>query len=141
MSRTNAVRILAGATLAATMFAGTVLAGAGSAYAATNLNGHLESGEFGLYYNSGGLGCVRDSFYDDNTFVGDNFKDPSGVNCAGEGQTTNDNTASYWNRDAYQWEVDTDAYRSGIKGWIPAGYSGDASSNFKNEISSNYIDW
>jgi hypothetical protein len=141
MSRTNAVRFAAGATLAATMFAGTVLTGAGSAYAATGLDGRLESGELGLYYNSGGLGCVRDNFSDDNDFNGDNFKDPYNVNCAGEGQTTNDNTASYWNRDSFQWEVDTDPFRKGIKGWIPAGYSGDASSNFKNEISSALIDY
>ncbi|MFD0146559.1 MULTISPECIES: hypothetical protein [unclassified Streptomyces] len=125
------------AAVAAVAMGGFLLGTAGTASAAYDKDGKLESGEFGLYYNSGLVGCVFDVAAD-NDFSNDYFKAPSG-SCNGKGQTTNDNTASYWNRSVFTQYVFTDWYKEGIQGSLPSGYSGDASSNFKNEISSTSI--
>ncbi|WP_326628722.1 MULTISPECIES: peptidase inhibitor family I36 protein [unclassified Streptomyces] len=124
----------AGAALAIAAAAGITLGTAGQALAAEK-NGVLDSGEIGLFYNSGQSGCVFDLAYADTNFSGDVFK---GGSCSGSGQSVNDNTASYWNQDVYTWWVYTDANAGGIEGSVPADYFGNASSNFKNEISSAY---
>ncbi|MFE2290925.1 peptidase inhibitor family I36 protein [Streptomyces sp. NPDC059452] len=101
--------------------------------AADSKNGVLETNEFGLYYNSGQLGCVFDVYDHDENFTNDKFKG----SCSGSGQSTNDNTASYWNRDSvFDYYVYTDANYRGSWGTIPGGYKGNASSTFKNKISS-----
>ncbi|MFD3945592.1 hypothetical protein [Streptomyces sp. NPDC058579] len=123
------------AAVAAVAVGGFLLGTAGTASAAIDKDGRLESGEFGLYYNSGLGGCVFDVAADNN-FADDYFK---GGSCSGNGQTTNDNTASYWNRSVFTQYVFTDWYKEGIQGSLPSGYSGDASSNFKNKISSTSI--
>ncbi|MBT2397063.1 peptidase inhibitor family I36 protein [Streptomyces sp. ISL-100] len=134
MSRSTVTRRLAGIALAATAATGLTLATAGTASAATHKNGVVESGEFGLYYNSDFGGCVFDLYVADSNFYDDKFIG----SCAGSGQSTNDNTASYWNRDVNTWYVYTDANRGGVRGSLPSGYSGNASATFKNEISSAY---
>ena len=129
----------AGAALAMAAAAGIALGAAGQAAADTGeKDGGLWSGEFGLFYNSGQAGCVFDLRYADVNFSGDAFKGYLGESCSGKGQSVNDNTASYWNIDTYTWWVYTDANAGGIEGSVPADYFGNASSNFKNEISSAY---
>ncbi|MER8231260.1 peptidase inhibitor family I36 protein [Streptomyces sp. NPDC094049] len=133
MQRTALRRVAATAVALAALGAGA-LATAGSASAATGKNGYLESGEFGLFYNSGQGGAVFDLFVSDDNFDDDWFPGPGN----GAGQKVNDNTASYWNADSLTWWVYTDAYAGGVEGSLPPGYVGDASSNFKNKISSAY---
>ncbi|MFD4761436.1 peptidase inhibitor family I36 protein [Streptomyces sp. NPDC058439] len=139
MTRSNVTRRLAGIALTATAITGLTLVTAGTATAATHKNGNVESGEFGLYYNSNYVGCVFDLLNSDANFSNDHFiSSTSASTCPGQGQTTNDNTASYWNRDVTAWDVYTDANRGGIRGSLPLGYYGNASVTFKNEISSAY---
>ncbi|MEV4427351.1 hypothetical protein AB0K23_18550 [Streptomyces sp. NPDC049602] len=127
---------LTGVALAATAMVGIGLVTAPSA-SALGKDGVLETYEFGLYYNSGQVGCVFDLFNYDTNFSGDTFWKASGT-CNGYGQSTNDNTASYYNRDTGTWWVYTDAGADGAEGYLPAGYKGDAGSTFKNKISSSY---
>ncbi|MFB9605460.1 hypothetical protein ACFFTQ_21045 [Streptomyces roseofulvus] len=129
-------RRLVGGVLAAVAVAGIGLATAPGA-AALNKDGSLEAYEFGLYYNSGQGGCVFDLAVSDWDFSNDTFWRPSGT-CYGYGQTTNDNTASYYNRDTGTWWVYTDADGDGAEGTLPPGYKGDASRTFKNQISSAF---
>lgn len=137
MMRTDRVIRKASAfAVAAVVMGGVVLGSAGSA-AASHADGILESGEIGLYYNSGQGGCVFDVYVYDNDFTDNRFKDPSSINCAGEGETTNDNTASYRNRWSGTYYVWTDVFREGIRGSIPGGYVGNATDNYKNKISSS----
>ncbi|MFF9849704.1 peptidase inhibitor family I36 protein [Streptomyces litmocidini] len=133
MQRTALRRVAATAIALAAIGAGA-LATAGSASAATGKNGYLESGELGLFYNSGQSGAVWDLYVADDNFDGDRFPGPG----AGAGESVNDNTASYWNADSLTWWVYTDAYAGGIEGSLPAGYIGNATTNFKNRISSAY---
>ncbi|MFI9150752.1 peptidase inhibitor family I36 protein [Streptomyces sp. NPDC053367] len=105
---------------------------AGPASALTEKNGLLTQYEMGFYYNSDQGGCVFDIFYPDSNFSGDVFKG----SCAGSGQSVNNNAASYHNMDVSQWSVYTGSDYSGTVGYIPAGYAGNASSTFKNAISS-----
>ncbi|TPQ23773.1 hypothetical protein [Streptomyces sporangiiformans] len=127
-------RRIAALAVTAAAFGGFTLAATGSAAAApTPQNGTLENSEFGLYYNSGRVGCVHDMMYDDKTFANNNFK---GSSCNGRGEVVNDNTASYRNRSLLDYQVWTDKDFDGAKGVIPSGYAGDASNTFKNEISS-----
>ncbi|MGW1158178.1 hypothetical protein ACWD5Q_17680 [Streptomyces sp. NPDC002513] len=143
MNRYSAARRAAGLAVAAAAIGGLTLTTAGTAAAAYNNDGNLESGEFGLYYNSGQSGCVFDLISGDRDFSDDHFKaGTSGGTCSGKGQTTNDNTASYRNRDTYTWYVWTDAYGGGVKGWLDPGYVGNASDTFKNKIScDSYYDF
>lgn len=92
----------------------------------------MENQEFGLFYNSGGLGCVFDLVGEDLNFNNDWFK----TGCNGAGKLVNDDTASYKNWDVYAWKVGTDANIDGNVGEIPSNYAGNASAKFKNEISS-----
>jgi hypothetical protein len=120
--------VATGAALAALV--GTGLATAGSASAAGK-NGVVESGEFGLYYSPNRGLPVFDLFVSDTDFSNDYFP----------GTTTraNDNTASYWNRDTLTWYVYTDANAGGNEGWLDPGYIGNASTTFRNRISSAYF--
>lgn len=138
MPRSTAMRRLTGIALAATAVSGLTLTTAGTAWAATNKNGNVESGELGLYYNSSRAGCVFDLLASDGNFSGDYFRSPTSTQCNGQGASTDNNTASYWNRDVTAWEVYTKAGRAGIEGYLPLGYYGNASVTFKNEISSAY---
>ncbi|MFI6898565.1 peptidase inhibitor family I36 protein [Streptomyces sp. NPDC050256] len=139
MPRSTAIRRLTGIALAATAVTGLALTTAGTASAATDENGNVESGEFGLYYNSNYAGCVFDLLDKDANFSNNYFRSStSSQTCPGQGQTTDDNTASYWNRDVTAWEVYTKPDRAGIEGYLPLGYYGNASATFKNEISSAF---
>ncbi|WP_309063864.1 hypothetical protein [Streptomyces sp.] len=123
---------LAAATVAT---AGIALTTAPGAAAFTVKNGYLETYEFGLYYNSNQAGCVFDIYDNEANFSGDNFKNVGG--CAGAGQTTNDNTASYRSKDdVHTYYVYTDANYWGTRGSLPPMHVGNASDTFKNEISS-----
>ncbi|MGW5774961.1 peptidase inhibitor family I36 protein [Streptomyces sp. NPDC003863] len=133
MQRTALRRVAATAIALAALGAGA-LATAGSASAATGKNGYLESGEFGLFYNSNQAGAVFDLYVSDANFDDDYFPGPGN----GAGQKVNDNTASYWNQDSNTWWVYTDAYAGGVEGSLPVGYYGNASTTFKNQISSAY---
>lgn len=113
---------------------GAVLLATAGSSVAEEKNGYLDDGEFGLYYNSNSGGCVFDLYASDWNFTYDLFKGPLG--CAGLNRVTNDDTASYRNRDVYTWKVGTDPNLGGLVGGLPPGYVGNASANFKNKISS-----
>lgn len=117
---------------AAAVSASALLMGTAGPAAAWARDGNLETHEFGLFYRTGNVGCVFDLAGEDRNFDDDTFR--SG--CDGAGARVNDNTESYWNRDAYRWKVGTDKNLGGNVGTLPAGYWGDASSTFKNKISS-----
>lgn len=139
MPRSTALRRLTGVALVATAITGLTLTTAGTAIAAGHKNGNIDSGEFGLYYNSNYAGCAFDLLYSDERFSDDRFiSSTSAQTCPGQGQTTDDNTASYWNRDVTTWDVYTNPVRGGIHGYIPLDYYGNASATYKNEISSAY---
>ncbi|MHA6760850.1 hypothetical protein [Streptacidiphilus sp. PAMC 29251] len=131
MSQRLTLRRLAATSLVLVAVGAGALATAGSASAATGKNGVLESGEFGLYYNSGEAGPVFDLFVADTNFQGEVFPSNHGIG-------VNDNTASYRNDDVNVWWVYTDASAGGSEGSLPVGYVGNASSGFKNKISSAY---
>ncbi|MFI8102214.1 peptidase inhibitor family I36 protein [Streptomyces sp. NPDC086023] len=132
MNRTLRRLASASVTAAALCAAALSTAAPASAYAK---DGYLEVEEFGLYYSTGGTGCVFDLSGSDNNFTDNKFRGPSG--CYGYGTTANDNTESYRNRDVVTWQVWTDVYYDGSLGYIPKGYGGDASLTFKNKISSS----
>ncbi|MFF4005860.1 hypothetical protein [Streptomyces sp. NPDC001717] len=111
---------------------GAILLGAAGPSAAYGKDGSLEVDEFGLFYSQNQSGCVFDLYGEDLNFNNDYFK----TGCAGGTSLVNDNTESYRNRDVYAWKVATDANLDGNVGEIPSGYSGNASTNFKNKISS-----
>lgn len=129
---TMRTRAAAGLVSVAAAF-GMILATAGGASAFTEKNGVLESDEMGFYYNSGQGGCVFDVYDHDIDFSNDRFK---GNGCSGFGQSTNDNTASYRNRDLFTYYVHIHANYGGLTGSIPPGYVGNASADYKNQISS-----
>lgn len=126
----NSLRAVATAGL----ILGTIGVSAGSASAAGK-DGWLTSGEFGLFCLQNQQNSVFDLYVSDSNFADDSFK--GSQSCAGS--TTNDNTESYSNQDSYQWSVHTDWNGGGSDGLIPAGYKGNASTTFKNKISSAYI--
>ena len=95
---------------------------------ASQKDGVVDSGEFGLYYLTGQGGYVFDLAVGDSNFYGDVFP--------GTSISANNNTESYWNRDVYWWHVYTDASYTGSHGCLPSGYTGDASQTFRNTISS-----
>lgn len=128
-----------GRRLATVAVAGLAITGAALAIAApasaAGKNGSLENLEFGLFYNSNQAGCVFDLYTQDSFFSDDFFK---GLACNGWQENTNDNTASYINRDTRTWYVYTNAYYDGVQGSLPANYVGNASTTFKNQISSAF---
>ena len=97
---------------------------------ATDKDGVLEPGEFGLYYLDNQSGWVFDIFVADTNFSNDVFP--------GTGISANNNTESYWNRDAFWWHVFTGANYTGSHGCLPSGHVGNASATFTNTISSAY---
>ncbi|MGW6703677.1 hypothetical protein ACWGDE_02110 [Streptomyces sp. NPDC054956] len=117
---------------AATLSVGSVLLGAAGPSAASARDGNLEDQEFGLFYYAGRTGCVFDLVTDDLNFADDTFRG----SCSGSGASVNDNTEAYRNRDVYAWKVATDRDLGGNVGEIPSKYEGNASSTFKNRISS-----
>jgi len=98
---------------------------------ATEKNGVVEIGEFGLYLSTGSSGTVFDLYMADLDFSNDVFP--------GTSIPANDNTESYRNRDVYWWHVWTDANYAGSHGCLAAGYVGDASPTYKDTISSAYF--
>ncbi|MET9853420.1 hypothetical protein ABZY57_10785 [Streptomyces sp. NPDC006450] len=132
MSR--ALKKLVTGCAAAVSVGAVLLAAAGPAAANTERNGYLETSEFGLYYNSYQGGCVFDLMSSDWNFFNNLFVGPE--DCAGRNRVTNDDTASYRNRDTYTWKVATEANLEGLVGSLPPGYVGNASLNFKNKITS-----
>ncbi|MEJ8642977.1 peptidase inhibitor family I36 protein [Streptomyces sp. MS1.HAVA.3] len=124
-----------GITAVPAALAGAVILAMAAPASASPRDGYLEQHEFGMYWEAGRSGCVFDINNDDPNFTDNYFAGPAG--CGGRGQNTNDNTESYWNRDAFGWNVYTDVNWKGIKGSIPIGHIGDASSNFRNKISSS----
>ncbi|MBD0707172.1 MULTISPECIES: peptidase inhibitor family I36 protein [unclassified Streptomyces] len=133
MQRT-ALRRVAVTALALAALGGGALATAGSASAVSLKDGHVETGELGLYYSPDRGGAVFDLYLEDEDFSDDRFPGSG----AGAGQPVNDNTASYWNNDVHTWWVYTDANRWGLEGSLPPGYIGNATANFRNKISSAY---
>ncbi|WP_328300243.1 hypothetical protein OG389_22350 [Streptomyces sp. NBC_00435] len=131
---TKPLRSLVAGCATAVSVGAFLLVAAGSAAANTERDGYLETSEFGLYYNSNSGGCVFDLMSSDWNFYNDLFKGPEG--CAGMNRVTNDDTASYRNRDTYTWKVGTDPNLGGYIGSLPPGYVGNASANFKNRITS-----
>ncbi|MCZ4097041.1 hypothetical protein G3I60_23115 [Streptomyces sp. SID13666] len=127
VNRTTLRRTLA-TTLALAALGTASLVCAGPADA-LGKDGNLEPGELGLYYAQNRTNLLFDLFYAGNNFAGDRY-------AANFSISPNDNTESYWNRDAQTWSVWTDAYRAGVHGWIPAYTWSNASTNFKNKISS-----
>ncbi|MET0132895.1 MAG: peptidase inhibitor family I36 protein [Kibdelosporangium sp.] len=95
---------------------------------ATERNGTVEVGEFGLYYVQGSSGLVYDLYFSDANFAGDVFP--------GTGISADNNTESYRNRDSYWWHVYTGANYTGSHGCLSPGYVGNASPTFRNTISS-----
>ncbi|MEV7416862.1 peptidase inhibitor family I36 protein [Streptomyces sp. NPDC089919] len=128
------LRRLASVSLTAAALGAALLTTAAPATAYAK-DGYLEADEFGLFYSIGNTGCVFDLYGSDVNFTDNTFKGPSG--CAGYGRNVNDNTESYRNRDVVTWQVWTDKDYDGSLGFVPRGYSGDASTTFRNKISSS----
>ncbi|MBD0707174.1 MULTISPECIES: peptidase inhibitor family I36 protein [unclassified Streptomyces] len=135
MQRT-ALRRVAVTALALAALGGGALATAGSA-SALQRDGYMEAEEFGLYYSPDRGGAVFDLRNSDEDFTNDRFLGTG----AGAGQSVDNNTASYWNNDTYRWLVYTGTYRQGIVGSLPPGYIGNATVNFRNQISSAYFEY
>ncbi|MER7760838.1 hypothetical protein [Streptomyces sp. NPDC097619] len=122
-----------GAALALVALLGT---GTGTASAAVDKDGILDPGEFGLFCLQNQGGAVFDLYVPDADFRNNYFK--GGLACAQH--TTNDYTESYLNRDSAEWSVYTEPNRGGYAGFIPAGYRGNASTLYRNKISSAYME-
>lgn len=98
-------------------------------------NGVVGPGEFGLYYSPGSTGWVveftRPASWDQND------KDLRNNYFYGTTVIADNNTASYRNYDdRYVWYVYTGYSQTGTRGCLPAGWVGNASSTFRNTISS-----
>jgi hypothetical protein len=98
---------------------------------ATEKNGVVELGEFGLYLGTGSTGTVLDLYFSDSDFNNDNFP--------GTSIPAANNTESYRNRDTYWWHVFTGPSYTGSHGCVPSGYVGDASATYKDNIESAYF--
>ncbi|WP_327415729.1 hypothetical protein [Streptomyces sp. NBC_01233] len=105
--------------------------GMGTANAAEK-DGYLTETEFGLFCYENQENSVFDLAARDRNFTDDWFK--GSRSCAG--QNVNDNTRSYLNRSGCVWYVNTHIEWQGSQGTIPAGYRGNASDTFKDQISS-----
>src|SRR5215470_12709739 len=112
--------------LAACAAALLVVVGLASPAEATEKNGVLELGEFGLYLNTGSTGTVFDLYFSDSNFTGENFP--------GTTIPVSNNTESWRNRDVYWWHVFTDPSYGGSHGCVAAGTSGDFSATYKDNI-------
>ena len=138
MTGSTTRRRLVGVALAACAVTGLTIASAGAASAATSKNGSVESGEFGMYYHSDYAGCAFDLIVSDDNFANDYFRSSTSSTCSGQGQTTNNNTASNWNRDVFEWYVYTGASHTSLEGSLPVGWYGNFSANYKNAVTSAY---
>ncbi|MFG2818087.1 peptidase inhibitor family I36 protein [Kitasatospora sp. NPDC048365] len=125
----NAIRRSVAVGVAVAALGAGALATAGTASAAGK-DGSLTPGELGLYFLQNQSSYVFDLYVSDADFSNDTFP--------GTSISANDNAESYWNRDTLTWDVYTDANRGGVHGWIDAGVSSNASTNFKNKVSSAY---
>jgi peptidase inhibitor family I36 len=117
--------------LAAGVAALLVVVGLASPADATQKNGVLELGEFGLYLGTGSTGTVFDLYFSDSDFNNDVFP--------GTSIPAANNTESYRNRDTLWWHVFTESGYTGSHGCLPAGWVGDASATYKNNIESAYF--
>ena len=127
MNRRHIIGLLAAAVAAVVLLP----FGAAPAAAATGKNGQLEPGEFGLYLLTNLSGPVFDLYVNDSNFGNNVFP--------GTSISADNNTESYWNRDSYWWHVFTGASYTGSHGCLPPGHIGNASTTFKNRISSAYF--
>ncbi|MGW1768973.1 hypothetical protein ACWCQL_33630 [Streptomyces sp. NPDC002073] len=116
--------------------AAALTTGVSSATAAVDKDGILDPGEFGLFCLQNQGGAVFDMYTADANFRDNYFK--GSLACAQH--TTNDYTESYLNRDTAEWSVYTEAYRGGYVGFLPAGYRGNASTLYRNTITSAYLE-
>ena len=98
---------------------------------ATEKNGVLELGEFGLYLGTGSTGTVFDLYFSDADFSNDVFP--------GTTISADNNTESYRNRDVYNWYIWTGASYTGSQGCVAPSGVGDLSPTFKDTISSAYF--
>jgi peptidase inhibitor family I36 len=125
------IRRLAATAVVFTAISAAVLATAVPASAATGKNGKIEVGEFGLYWGHNFQSPIFDLLLADGNFSDDDFPTMTS-------RGVDNNTEAYWNDDSYRWYVYTGAHATGTEGWIPPGYTGNASSKFQNTISSAY---
>lgn len=128
MRLTKITALTAVATFAA------AVAMASPAQASTEHNGIVEAGEFGLYYSQGSSGLVFDMFYPSYGFQADVFPLNHSIR-------VDNNTASYRNRTNSAATVATGYNWTGAYGCLPAGYVGNASTTFRNTISSADINY
>jgi len=113
------------------------------AQAATEENGVVEAGEFGLYYVPGSGTNYFNKYsgwvFDSSSYIFDlGILDVYGLPYRFPGTWTNvnNNTASYRNRSTHSWWVATGVKGTGYVGCLPAGYVGDASYTYRNAITS-----
>lgn len=101
---------------------------------ATEHNGIVESGELGLYYSPGSTGLVFDLYYDDSNFSDNVFPKNTSIR-------VDNNTASYRNPadDWADWFVTTGANYTGSAACLTDGYVGNATTTFRNQISSAFL--
>ncbi|MGW2588893.1 hypothetical protein ACWCXC_01265 [Streptomyces sp. NPDC001515] len=138
MFKNNLARRAATLTLAATALTGAGFFTAGNAFAVyAPKDGYVDEYELGLYYSPNQTGCVFDLYMAEQNFQGYTFKPYSGT-CSGQGQPVDNNTASYYNRDTATWWVYTGSWATGSEGSLPPGHIGNASTGFRNQISSAY---
>jgi hypothetical protein len=102
-----------------------------STASASEKDGVVDSGEFGLYFVQGSSGLVFDLFLSDGDFRNDVFP--------GTSISADNNTESYRNRDSFWWHVYTGVGGTGSHGCLPPGHVGNASATFRNTISSAYF--
>jgi len=108
-----------------------VVLGLAAPAGATEKNGVLELGEFGLYLNTGSTGTVFDLYFADSNFTGEYFP--------GTSILVSNNTESWRNRDVYYWHFFTDTNYNGSHGCVASGTSGDLSPTYKDNIESAYF--
>lgn len=101
-----------------------------SAQASTEHNGVVELDEFGLYYAPGSSGLVFDMYGGDSNLSGNVFP--------GTSTRVDNNTAAYRNRSPFSFHVYTGANYTGVQGCLPYNYVGNASTTFRNTISSAF---
>lgn len=124
--------------LRAAAAAGLILAtmGIGAAPAsATEKDGWLTTGEFGLFCYRNQTDSVLDLYASDINFGDDYFKGKQ--SCAN--QLADNYTESYLNRDSIAWNIYTGWGGQGFSATIPSGARGNTTSTFTNTISSAFF--
>jgi len=129
-SRTSLSARAAAVGTALAVAGGLAVAAAPSASAAGK-DGICQTGELCLYYLTDFRRPVFDLFVSDGDFRNDRFP--------GTTISANNNTESFWSRDTFTWDVYTGTFRTGARGIIPPGRSGNFSLTFKNTVSSAYF--